>query len=235
MSGIFASKLEADMLPGGMGFFEMLGRFPGDTQMLWLTSDARYRMADQLKAAMPPGVFKRLNRSSATVLFPSQPAIIGGKPRWAWLEVNPDTYETIAVLDTGERGAMVERVFGDLWKDGLDYITGGLVGVSSSIWSVSAFSLVMDDYNKILAAAKKFALGLADNFSASVKIGQFEVKGSIGGSDLETGYSGPGSDAVNAGRNLKGMYDKIKDPKVDLGGFEGGFKDGVNFYFSQAK
>lgn len=235
MSGIFASKLEADILPGGMGFFEMLGHFPGDTQMLWLTSDARYRMEDQLKAAVPPGVFKHLNRSSATVLFPSQPAIIGGKPRWAWLEVNPGTYETIAVLDTGERGAMVERVFSDLWKDGLDYITGGLVGVSSSIWSVSAFSLVMDDYNKILAAAKKFALGLADNFSASVKIGHFEVKGSIGGSDLETGYSGPGSDAVNTGRNLKGMYDKIKDPKVDLGGFEGGFKDGVNFYFSQAK
>ncbi|WP_319409565.1 hypothetical protein [uncultured Desulfosarcina sp.] len=32
----------------------------------------------------------------------------------------------------------------------------------------------------------------------------------------------------------QGMYDKLKEPDIDLGGFEGGFKDGVNFYFSQA-
>ncbi len=235
MSGIFASKLEADILPGsGMGFFEMLAYYPEDTELLWLTSDARYRMEDELKAAMPEQVFNLLNESSATVLFPSQPAIINEKLRWAWLEVDPYTYQTIAVLDTGERGAMIERVLSDLWRDGLDYITGGLVGVSSSIWSVSAFSLIMDDYEKILVAAKKFALGLTENFSATVKVGDFEVKGTVGSGDLEGGYTGSGSNAINAGKNAKETWDKIKDPKVDLGGFEGGFKDGVNFYFSAA-
>jgi Mg-chelatase subunit ChlD len=234
MSGIFASKLEADALPGAMGFFEMMPHFAPDTEFLWLTADARYRMEDQLKAAMPAHVFKLLSDSPATVLFPSQAAVIDGQHRWAWLEVNPDTYETIAALDTGEHGAMVERVFGDLWKDGLDYITGGLVGVSSSIWSVSAFSLVMDDYQKILAAAKKFALGLADGFSGTIKAGDFEVKGSVGGSTLEGRYTGKGSGAIDTGSKAKSLYDKINDPKIDLGGFEGGFKDGVNFYFSQA-
>ncbi|MCP3874353.1 MAG: hypothetical protein GY699_14515, partial [Desulfobacteraceae bacterium] len=235
LSGLFASKLEADILPGGgLGFFEMMRYFPEDTELLWLTSNARYTMEDELKSAVPQHVFSLLNANSNTVLFPSQPAIINGKHRWAWLEVNPNTYETIAVLDTGERGSMIERVFSDLWRDGLDYITGGLVGISSSVWSVSAYSLIMSDYKKILAAAKKFALGLADNFSASVKIGDFELKGAIGSSDVETGYSGSGSDAVNAGSNAKKMWDKINDPKIDLGGFEGGFKDGVNYYFSQA-
>lgn len=235
MSGIFASNLEAEILPGGgMSFFEMLAYYPSDTEMLWLTSDARYQMEDELKAAMPEHVFKLLNDSSATVLFPSQPAIIKGKPHWAWLEVEPYTYETIAVLDTGERGAMIERVFSDLWRDGLDYITGGLVGISSSVWSVSAFSLIMDDYEKILMAAKKFALGLTENFSATVKIGDFEFKGTIGSGDLEGSYTGSGSKATNAAGNAKKNWDKIKDPKVDLGGFEGGFKDGVNFYFSGA-
>jgi Mg-chelatase subunit ChlD len=235
VSGIFASKLEADILTdGGMGFFEMVAFFPEDTDLLWLTSDARYNMEDELNAAMPPHVFKMLNANDNTVLFPSQPAIVDGKPRWAWLEVNPNTYETIAVLDTGERGSMIERVFSDLWRDGLDYITGGLVGVSSSVWSVSAYSLIMSDYKKILAAAKKFALGLADNFSASVKIGDVEIKGAVGGSDAEGSYSGTGSDVLNRGRNAKNMWDKINDPKIDLGGFEGGFKDGVNYYFSQA-
>jgi len=234
MSGIFASKLEADILPGnGMGFFEMLPHYPEDTEFLWLTSDARYNMEDQLRAAMPEHVFKLLNNGN-TVLFPSQPARINGQPRWAWLEVNPDTFETIAVLDTGERGSMIERVFSDLWRDGLDYITGGLVGVSSSIWSVSAFSLVMDDYQKILAAAKKFALGLTENFSATVKVGDFEFKGTIGSGNVETSYKGKGSGAVDAAKKAKSNWDKINDPKIDLGGFEGGFKDGVNAYFAAA-
>ena len=234
MSGLFASRLEADVTPHAMGFFEMLPAFAPDTEFLWLTSDARYRMEDDLKKCVPERVFKLLSDSRATVLFPSQPAVINGEQRWAWLEVDPDSYETIAVLDTGERGAMVERVFGDLWKQGLDYITGGLVGVSSSIWSVSAFSLILDDYKEIMKEAKKFALGLADNFSGSVKVGDFEFKRGVGGSEVETSYSGTGSSVINTGRKAKGLYDKLKDPKIDLGGFEGGFKDGVNFYFSQA-
>ncbi|MDD3312120.1 hypothetical protein [Pseudodesulfovibrio sp.] len=234
MSGLFASKLEADVLPGGgTGFFEMLAAYPADTEFLWLTADARYNMEDQLKAAAPERVLKLLD-NGRTVLFPSQPAIIDGRPRWSWLEVNPETYETIAVLDTGARGSMVERVFSDLWRDGLDYITGGLVGVSSSIWSVSAFSLVLDDYKQILAEAKKFALGLADNFTASVKVGDFEFKGKVGGSTIETGYSGSGAGAVNAAKTAKGAWGKLNDPKIDLGGFEGGFKDGVNAYFAAA-
>ena len=235
MSGLFASQLEAKVLPeGGLGFYQLLPHYPGDTNFLWLTADARARMADELKATLPERVFTLLSQSRATVLFPDQPANLNGQPRWAWLEVDPDTYKTIAVLDTGERGGMVERVFSDLWKDGLDYVTGGLVGISSSIWSVSAFSLVMDDYKQILAEAKKFALGLADNFSASVKVGDFQFKGKVGSAGIETSYTGAGAGAVNAAKTGKGWYDKIKDPKVDLGGFEGGFKDGVNFYFSQA-
>jgi len=236
MSGLFASRLESRILPeGGMGFFEMMARLPKDTAMLWLTPDARYGMQDALKVGgMPDNVLALLAETPNVVLFPSVPAIIDGRPRWAWLEVNPNTYETIAVLDTGARGAMVERVFNDLWKDGLDYITGGLVGVSSSVWSVSAFSLVMDDYKKIIAAAKQLALGLADSFTGSVKVGDFTIKGKPGDSSPAVGYSGTGSSAAEACGKGKAMMDKIKDPKIDLGGFEGGFKDGVNFYFSQA-
>ncbi|EGB15567.1 von Willebrand factor type A [Pseudodesulfovibrio mercurii] len=235
LSGLFASQLEAKVLgPDGVGFYQLLPRYPADTRFLWLTADARAAMAEDLKKAVPDRVFRLLNQSRATVLFPDQPAILDGRPRWAWLEVDPDTYRTIAVLDTGERGGMVERVFSDLWKQGLDYVTGGLVGISSSIWSVSAFSLVLDDYKQIMTEAKKFALGLADNFSASVKVGDFQFKGAVGSSQIETTYTGAGAGAVNAAKTGKGWYDKLKEPKIDLGGFEGGFKDGVNFYFSQA-
>jgi hypothetical protein len=235
MSGLFASRLEADVMPGGgLGFFQMLPHYPADTRFLWLTSNARYDMEEDLKRSMSEPVFKLLMQSRGTVLFPDQPALVNGKQRWAWLEVDPDSYQTISVLDTGERGAMVERVFTDLWKDGLDFIVGGLVGVSSSIWSVSAFSLMLDDYKEILAAAKKFALGLADNFSATVKVGDFEFKGAVGSATIEPGYSGPGAGAVGAAKSAKTLYDKVKEPKIELGGFEGGFKAGVNFYFSQA-
>ncbi len=236
LSGLNASRFEAEILPeGGVGFFEMMALFPEDTELLWLTSEARYQMTDEFRASgVPQHVLTLLEENSNVVLFPSQPAIINKQPRWAWLEVNPDTYETMAVLDTGDRGAMVERVFSDLWKDGLDYITGGLVGISSSVWSVSAFSLIMSDYQEILKAAKKFALGLADNFSASVKIGDFEFKAKPGDSSVSGEYTGKGSGALKDYKKGKEMFDKINDPKIDLGGFEGGFKDGVNYYFSRA-
>ncbi|WP_316898166.1 VWA domain-containing protein [Pseudodesulfovibrio indicus] len=235
MAGLFASQLEAKVLPeGGMGFYQLLPYYPEGTNFLWLTPDARYAMGEELQEALPERVFRLLSESRAVVLFPDRPADVGGQPRWAWLEVDPDSYRTIAVLDTGERGGMVERVFSDLWKQGLDYVTGGLVGISSSIWSVSAFSLVLDDYKEIMKEARKFALGLADNFSASVKVGDFEFKGKVGSPAIETGYTGTGAGAVGAAKSAKGWHDKIKEPKIDLGGFEGGFKDGVNFYFSQA-
>ncbi|MDD9305252.1 MAG: hypothetical protein HUK40_24155 [Desulfobacter sp.] len=64
------------------------------------------------------------------------------------------------------------------------------MGISSSAWSVSAFLLIVTDYKKNLAAAKKFALGLTENFSASIKVGDFEIKWTIGISDMEGRYGG---------------------------------------------
>jgi len=236
MSGIYASKLEESVLPrGGSGFFGMLARYPADTRLMWLSANDRYQFYDSMREqGYPERMIRLLEESPNVALFPSKPAIIRGKPHWAWLEVNPNTFETISMLHTGDRGAMVERVFSDLWKDGLDFIVGGLVGVSSSIWSVSAFSLQMSDYKEIMAAAKKFALGIADNFGATIKVGDFEFKAKPGDSKPEASYTGTGSGAVGTYKNLKGLYDMAKDPKIDLGGFEGGFKAGVEHYFSSA-
>lgn len=233
MSGIFASKLEESVLSQqGVGFFSLLGQYPPETEFQWLTPANRYAMYDAMRELKyPESMIRILENSPSVVLFPSKPAVIGGKPYWAWLEVNPETYQSITRLHTGEHGAMVERVFNDLWKDGLDFIVGGLVGVSSSIWSVSAFSLKLDDYNEIIAAAKKFALGIADNFGAKVTVGDFEFTAKPGDTKPSATYKGTGSGAV---KNAKGLYDMVQNPEIKLGGFEEGFKAGVEFYFSQA-
>ena len=108
------------------------------------------------------------------------------------------------------------------------------MGVSSAVWSVSAFSLMLDDYPQIIKAAKAFALGLADSFKGSVTVGDFTLTGKPGDSAPSVGYSGTGAGVVAAAGQGRSLLDAMENPRIDLGGFEGGFKDGVAFYFSRA-
>ena len=41
-------------------------------------------------------------------LVPDMPSKIDGQDHWAWLEINCETYETIAVLDTEHKGGFAE-------------------------------------------------------------------------------------------------------------------------------
>ena len=62
----------------------------------------------------------------------------------------------------------------------------------------------------------------------------FTLTGKPGDSAPGVGYSGTGAGVVAAAGQGKSLLDAMENPRIDLGGFEGGFKDGVTFYFSRA-
>ena len=138
----FCSLLEERVLgKESMGYFSLLKQYPEGTRLRWLTPgnrDILYAQMRELK--YPKRVIKLLEQSSRMILFPSNPAIVDGTLRWAWLEVDPDTFKTITVIDTGDHGSMTEKAMTDFRKDAMSYLGGGMMGAGMSIWGISGFS-----------------------------------------------------------------------------------------------
>jgi hypothetical protein len=225
-SGIFCSQLEERVLgKESMGYFSLLKQYPEGTRIRWLTPgnrDILYAQMRELK--YPKRVIKLLEQSSRMILFPSNPAIVDGTLRWAWLEVDPDTFKTITVIDTGDHGSMTEKAMTDFRKDAMSYLGGGMMGAGMSIWGISGFSLITDDYKIILKEARAFVMGLGEMFSQNKTLGPGDISWDLG--KLPQGsYSGKF-------QNFKDMFEA---PKAELGGFPQGFKDGVAVYFYMAQ
>ena len=224
-AGFAATALETSVLPGdGLGLFEIWERLPKGTDYVFLSPEARVEAeADFLAAGMSEAVADRLLQpeNDVWVLIPDKPARIGGRDRWAWLEMK-ENGETIGVLDTGAHGGMVEVSIQEWVSEANLYIVGGLVGINASIWSVSAFSLELDDYGQILAKAKAYAMGIKDAFEFKAGPAGYSVGGLPEISGSAYGIKGTlGTGGITLGQ--------------DLLGFANGYADGVAYYFSKAK
>lgn len=226
MSGITASHLEGASLPGnGMDFADIWDACPEGTRFLFSFGNMEDRQAltkHMEDSGYPEFLIRRVENTAKVMMFTDRPSIIDGEQRWAWLEIDPDTYETIGVIDTGEHGAMAEYNItlapkGESYRD---YIIGAFTGVQTSVWSVAGYSLMMDDYGQILARAKSLALGIGNTMKA-VLTGTNLAKGEIA--------LGPGKFSA------KSVMDKWQvDVNQAILGFNRGFKDGVEYYFSKA-
>lgn len=224
-TGFLATALEAEVLPGdGMGLLEIWGKLPKGANYVVLSPTARTGAAADFKGAgMPQEVQDRLLQaeSNVWVLIPDKPARIGGRDRWAWLEMK-ENGETVGVLDTGAHGGMVEVSLQDWVNEANMFIVGGLVGITSSIWTVSAFSLELDDYGDILKKAKAAALGVQKAFGFNQGPAGYGVGGlpEISGS----------SHGIKASLGSGGIT-----LSQDVLGFGNGYAAGVDYYFSKAK
>ena len=134
--------------------------------------------------------------------------MIDGQERWAWLEINTEDFRTIAVFDTGERGAMIEHVLGNWQQEGTNFIVGALIGVDAAIWSMCDFSLALDDYDEIKKEAHAFAKSLSENLSnvgsTSVRKDMGPVTGSF---DVSTAKAGVARKALGYGEGFSAGVD----------------------------
>jgi hypothetical protein len=163
--------------------------------------------------------------SPDVVFFPSSPGWINGKARFAWLSYSPASGRITSHFDTGEHGAMVEHVLTSLLADQQSYIAGVWTGVFSSVWTVSAFSLELDNYEDIIKASKKFLEGMAKDCFA------LPIASTESGAGADWGI-GAGGAAASAGPLKLDFTSGGLKPNQNVLGWTNGFKAGVAYYFS---
>lgn len=248
-SGLQLSELEQVVLgEQGYGTFGLWARAPADTPLFWISQHNRRDITAYLRAlSYPENVVTRLEKTRNFVLFPTQPTDINGRKRWGWLEVNPKTYETITVLDNGQYGSMVEWDIQNWFAEAQMHMFGFMVGVNTSIWGTSIFSLQTDNYEKIKEKAEALARSIGDSladFNGLRTSGVFDMAKRMdqGGGPPASGDSG-GSGGLTA--TLEGSFNLNGKPggsvmdrfegKIKLGqdlvGFGQGFSAGVDYYF----
>ncbi len=240
MSGLFASRLEGAVLPGNSAdFMEVWSRSPDDTKLiLSLPANRKEDLKSMEEKGFPELLLQRAKDSSKAMLIPDQATRIYGENRWAWLEIDPETYETIAVMDTGEHGGFADYLMAlepvsPTGDDYLVFMTGAFIGVSSSVWSVSAFSLMLDNYKQIIREAKKYTYGLGSVLSDFmdnkdlIKLEYYLSPLKLKMADAEFDYLAKHFEEVQIGKEVKGSADIVN--------FGNGFNAGAAYYFKQAE
>ncbi len=237
-SGLYASRLEGTVLPGDKAdFVEVWSRSPEDTKLFISVTDNRKGDLSYMKQqGYPDFLIRRVTDSKKAMLIPNKPTRIYGEDRWIWLEVDPMTFETIAVMDTGEHGGMAEYLMAlepvaPTGDDYLGFLAGAFIGIDSSVWSVSAFSLIMDDYNQIVQAAKAYTAAIG-TFLSDMMSNKDLAKLEYSMSPLKVKLSDANFD------HLAKYFEEVqlgKEVKLggDLVGFGLGFNSGAAYYFKQ--
>ena len=232
-AGLFASSLEAAALTGNnkAGYLELWNLAPKDTTMLMIfNEEERPAMLAEMEEAgnYPSRLLDAVRDTELIIITPDRPSDYDGQKRWAWLEINPQTYETISVFDTGEHAGMASYAMSLLPSrdDFGQYIVGAMLGADVAVWSVCSSSLKLSDYKEILADAKATAGAIGEQVSKFMDAKSmvlnpsatlWEVKGKTATFSLKVTPKGfkPG-----IGQNVVG--------------FSQGFNDAVNFYFKYA-
>jgi len=241
MSGMFASHLEGTALPlNGADFTEVWKRSPDDTKLFLSFKSRRGDDLQYMQAhGMPPLLIARAKDSGKVLLIPSKPTRIYGENRWAWLEVDPDSFETIAVADTGEHFSLVEYLLepaAPTSGDYLEFMAGAFIGVDTSVWSISSFSLRTSDYEAVYRAAKAYTYAIAKVLDSIMTYRDLaKLEASLGPIKLAAEDTSLDHQA--------GIYELLtgksgeKDArfKGDFLNFGAGFKAGAAYYFKQAR
>ncbi|MEA4831126.1 MAG: VWA domain-containing protein [Oscillospiraceae bacterium] len=165
MYGYFASNMEAKALPGseGIDYMDVWKNIPedGSINVIGLESetdvDAIIEILDE--TGYPTLLLERMRKNAESEFHPTiyiyqtKPSTVNGKEKWAWLEIDMETYDTVSVFDTGERAGMCEYLVGCFPKTYAEIGVGIVVGITTSVGSVAAYSLSIDDYKEVMAAA----------------------------------------------------------------------------------
>lgn len=247
-AGLGNAKLEESVLGrSGYGVLRMWENAPEETKHFWITNSNRRDITKILSELnYPQAIVNHIKSSRQFILFPTNPTVINGLPRWGWLEIDPQSYEIVSVLDNGLHGGIVEYDLNTWYSEAQLHMFGFLLGVSSSVWSVSSFSLIIGDYEEIMKQAEAMVRGIAKNLetfrqnlgSPGIGTAEFIQRGGApseesGGGDLPVSFGG-GPGAMDM-MEKKEIMEYLEDSKIQVGqdfmGFAQGFEMGVNYYF----
>ncbi|HHU78831.1 MAG TPA: hypothetical protein GXZ29_08170, partial [Clostridiales bacterium] len=241
LSGLAVSRMEGVALgEQGYDFAEIWKRAPDDMTFFFVSSDTAYTNIPILKEnGFPDQLLYNMEKSAegsskrTMFLVPDMPSKIDGQDHWAWLEINCETYETIAVLDTGHKGGFAEYLIvaefkNPECKDFLEYTVGAMVGVDVGLWSMGAATLVSDDYDEAVELAAAYAIEVSESVHKF-----FEMVDAV--KTLQGLTQGKGT-AKKGPVKISGQMDHAKrelnlEVETDFLGFVNGFDAGLAYYF----
>jgi hypothetical protein len=235
-SGIYASVLEGSALPGSdsISFLDVWTALPKGTGFILVenSEDARTEALATMQGKYPAVLLEHIQqsldaRNSTVFLVPEQPGTVAGKQRWAWLEIDANTYEAVSVFDTGERSGMASYTLGMMNNKVMQTYVGYFVGLSCASWSISAYALKFDDYATIKAHA---AMLCADVLEMLEELMSLAEKGPSGYVKSKIKDKIKEKASEETGVDIKKIERILKGPKVPLG-FVDGFKIAVEAYF----
>ncbi len=253
MSGLTASRMEGVALgKQGYDFTTIWEKAPKDAVTLVIASDTTFANLPILREAEFPEKLLQSMESASNgsegkmFIIPNMPSKIDGQDRWAWLEIDAETCETIAVLDTGEHGGFAEYALLDMLKtpDGsayVEYAVGAMVGVDVGLWSMCSANLITGDYGEAIELAASYASAVSEyvhNFFdmvGAVKSAKELAPSGVGWSMKTSNSRGsmvPGSAGGDPWMNhIPGKPHLQLELDVPLPSIVDGFDAGLQYYF----
>ncbi|HBN84684.1 MAG TPA: hypothetical protein DDZ89_12645, partial [Clostridiales bacterium] len=239
-AGMFLSGLEGGVLIGDekISFLDVWNRAPQGTNIMFIPTggyedgEIREKKAVEMKEqeVYPNRLIQAIAENEKVIFTPDKPTLIDGQERWAWLEIDPKTYETISVFDTGEHAGMASYLLTVAKENASDmgmYIVGALMGVEVAVWSVASFSLVYDDYRTILKEAMAVTGAIGKHLDGVMK-----GYGMALDQALSYGLGGNSPININLSISLDEGYKQAM--KQNIVGFSQGYNDGASLYFTMA-
>jgi hypothetical protein len=168
MLGLFASQAEAGVLANGKGisYLDVWAALPHDAGFIVVDSKAdQKKRAAQVLAdeGFPELLCKRLaiernGMENIAFIIPTASGMVNGEERWAWFELDTQTFEIVSMFENGERSAMANYVLGMKTKDAVEFAAGALVGITCSDFAVGAYAIKLDNYADIMQCAAGLAI-----------------------------------------------------------------------------
>ena len=266
LNGFYQSSLESGISGGDarMGYLYLWRNAPEDAEILALAvggnRDNFYRDL-QKTGRYPHRLLRTVKENRKILFFQSKPTMVSGRERFAWLEIDPNTYEVLSVLDNGFHGAEYSMLTTSLGEDTREFVKGTWLGVNMSVWSVGSIALKTQNKAQIFTEGKALALKIGailaefqDNTGKAKEYYDKINEVMEQGADMmeQMGESGEGEDGADdqddtdygakIKENLTQVFDQVPPVKllgVDVNaklkegfrGFSNGYNTAVDVYF----
>jgi hypothetical protein len=232
MSGFYFSTLEAEVLPGSnkVSYLDLWTQAPSGTtiQAIPCMEGKRDELFSQMEEQekYPTLLLKAVKENQKLILAPTAPTVFMGQERWAWLEIDPETYQALSVFDTGIHGGMTEFKLSLLPSedDTIKWMKGVWVGTNVSVWTMCSSTLKYgDNYKAVLADAKKTAEEAAKAVSEFFELAE-SIQNKEFGFDIDLG----GSHKIEFKIGMSGIKGSLSQKMYSL---SGGMKLAIDAYF----
>ena len=231
-AGFYLSSLEAEVLPGAnkVGYLELWNDAPEGTIVQAIPplektrDDIWKRMKDE--KIYPALLLDRVKENEKLLLAPTAPTVFSGQPRWAWMEIDPETGRAISVFDTGMQAGLAEFKLSLMptEDDTMEWLKGIWVGTNVSVWTLCSSSLKYGDNFKAVLIDAKIAAGKAAEMVSQF----FEMKDAIKNKEFGFDIDLGSGHKIEFKIGMSGIKGEIKQKLYSL---SGGMKLAIDAYF----